>query len=151
MSEKNRERDDSWSEAIIIGESSAFHKTITDADIMLYAGLSGDFHRIHLDDEYARQTPFGKRLAHGAMLMGFMSTCGTLIVERYNERTSAPNVSAGYNKVRFINPVMVGDTITTTTTVTGKDLEKRQVYSEHKCTNQRGEVVAVATGIGQFV
>lgn len=140
-----------WSEAVIIGETVSFHKTITDADITLYAGLSGDFHRIHLDDEYARQTPFKKRLAHGSMLMGFMSACGTLLVDRFNQRTSLPNVSAGYDRVRFIGPVLVGDTITTTSTVVRKDLEKRRVFTEERCTNQRGELVAIATGIGQFV
>lgn len=142
---------DNWLEAVEIGACASFHKTITDADITLYAGLSGDLHRIHLDDEYARQTPFGRRLAHGAMLVGFMSACGTMLVDRFNQRTSAPNVSVGYDRIRFIAPAMVGDTITTTSTVVSVDPEKRRVFTEDRCTNQTGELIAIATGIGQFL
>src|SRR2546430_1447414 len=105
MSNSTSEPTMDWTEAVIIGESASYHRTITDADISMYAGLSGDMHRIHLDDEYARKTPFGRRIAHGAMLIGYMSTAGSLLIDRINQRTSAPNVSAGYDRVRFIKPV----------------------------------------------
>jgi len=140
-----------WRDAVIIGESASYHKTITDADITLYAGISGDFHRIHLDDEYARQTPFGRRLAHGAMLVGFMSTAGSMLFDRMNQRTSVPNISAGSDRVRFIKPVFVGDTITTIATVVEKREDRREVITEQKCVNQNGEVVAISRNIGRFV
>jgi 3-hydroxybutyryl-CoA dehydratase len=140
-----------WRDAVVVGESASHHKTITDADIALYAGITGDFHRIHLDDEYARKTPYGRRLAHGAMLIGFMSAAGSILLDRIGQRTAEPNVSYGYDRVRFVRPVFVGDTITTSATVVEKREAKNQMVVEQKCVNQRGEVVAAATHIGQFV
>ncbi len=138
-------------DAVVIGESYSFHKTITDADITLFAGLTGDFHRLHLDDEYARQTPYGRRIAHGALLIGFMSTASTILSDRLEERAAQPNVSYGYDRIRLTAPVFVGDTIRTTITVLEKREEKDQVICEEKCTNQHGELVAIATHIMKFV
>lgn len=138
-------------DAVVIGESYEFHKTITDADITLYAGIVGDFHRLHLDDEYAKRTPYGRRIAHGAMLLGFMSTASTILSDRLEERIAQPNVSLGYNKVRFTSPVFVGDTITTTITVTEKLEDQDRVLCDERCVNQRGELVAVAEHVMKFV
>jgi acyl dehydratase len=138
-------------DAVRIGETYEFHKTVTDADITLYAGLVGDFHRLHLDDEYAKQTPYGRRIAHGAMLVGFMSTASTILSDRLEERVPQPNVSLGYNKIRFTAPVFVGDTITTSITVTEKLEDQDRVLCEERCVNQRGEVVAVAEHVMKFV
>jgi len=138
-------------DAVVIGESYEFHKTVTDADITLYAGLVGDFHRLHLDDEYAKRTTYGRRIAHGAMLLGFMSTASTILSDRLEERVPQPNVSLGYNKVRFTGPVFVGDTITTTITVTEKLDEQDRVLCDERCVNQRGELVAVAEHVMKFV
>jgi 3-hydroxybutyryl-CoA dehydratase len=138
-------------DAVRIGESYEFHKTVTDADVSLFAGLSGDFHRLHLDDEYAKQTPYGRRIAHGAMLLGFMSTASTILSDRLEERVPQPNVSLGYNKVRFTAPVFIGDTITTTITVTEKLEEQDRVLCEERCVNQRGQLVAIAEHVMKFV
>jgi 3-hydroxybutyryl-CoA dehydratase len=138
-------------DAVRVGESYDFHKTVTDADVSLFAGLSGDFHRLHLDDEYAKQTPYGRRIAHGAMLLGFMSTASTILSDRLEERVPQPNVSLGYNKVRFTAPVFIGDTITTTITVTEKLEDQDRVLCEERCVNQRGELVAIAEHVMKFV
>ena len=138
-------------DAVRIGESYEFHKTVTDADVSLYAGLSGDFHRLHLDDEYAKSTPYGRRIAHGAMLLGFMSTASTILSDRLEERFPQPNVSLGYNRVRFTAPVFIGDTITTTITVTEKLEDQDRVLCEERCVNQRGELVAIAEHVMKFV
>jgi acyl dehydratase len=138
-------------DAVRIGESYNFYKTVTDADVTLYAGLVGDFHRLHMDDEYAKTTPFGRRIAHGAMLIGFMSTASTILSDRLEERFPQPNVSLGYNKIRFIAPVFVGDTITTSITVTQKLEDQDRVLCEERCVNQRGELVAIAEHVMKFV
>jgi acyl dehydratase len=138
-------------EAVVIGETVAFHRTVTDADITLYAGLVGDFHRLHMDDEYAKRTPYGRRIAHGAMLLGYMSTASTLLSDRLEERFAQPNVSLGYNKVRFTAPVFVGDTITTSITVVQKLEDQDRVLCEERCVNQRGELVAIAEHVMKFV
>jgi 3-hydroxybutyryl-CoA dehydratase len=138
-------------DAVRIGETYEWHKTVTDADVTLYAGLVGDFHRLHLDDEYARRTPFGRRIAHGAMLLGFMSTASTILSDRLEERVAQPNVSLGYDRVRFIAPVFVGDTITTSITVTEKIEDRDRVLCEERCVNQRGELVAIAIHVMKFV
>lgn len=138
-------------DAVVIGETAVFHKTVTDADVTLYAGLVGDFHRLHMDDEYAKRTPYGRRIAHGALLLGFMSTASTLLSDRLEERFPQPNVSLGYNKVRFTGPVFVGDTITTTITVTEKLPGQDRVLCEERCMNQRDELVAIAEHVMKFV
>ena len=138
-------------EAVIIGETVEFHRTVTDADVTLYAGLVGDFHRLHMDDEYAKRTPYGRRIAHGAMLLGYMSTASTLLSDRLEERFAQPNVSLGYNKVRFTAPVFIGDTITTSITVVQKLEDQDRVLCEERCVNQRGELVAIAEHVMKFV
>ncbi len=138
-------------DAVVIGETAEFHKTVTDADVTLYAGLVGDFHRLHMDDEYAKRTTYGRRIAHGAMLLGFMSTASTLLSDRLEERFPQPNVSLGYNKVRFVAPVFIGDTITTSITVVQKLEDKDRVLCEERCVNQRGELVAIAEHVMKFV
>lgn len=145
------ERPQSGMDAVVIGETAVFYKTVTDADITLYAGLVGDFHRLHMDDEYAKRTPYGRRIAHGALLLGFMSTASTLLSDRIEERFPQPNVSLGYNKVRFTGPVFVGDTITTTITVTQKLPAQDRVLCEERCVNQRDELVAIGEHVMKFV
>ena len=59
-----------------VGETTEFSKTVTDADIALFSAISGDFDPIHVDEEYARKTPFGRRIAHGIFVMGLLSAAG---------------------------------------------------------------------------
>jgi acyl dehydratase len=138
-------------DVVRIGETYSFHKTITDADITLYGGLVGDLGRIHFDDEFAKQTKYGRRLAAGTFMVGLMSAPQTMLGERLRERGAPPNVSYGYDRVRFPAPVFIGDTITSTLTVVEKREDKGVVLCDQKCVNQRGEVVAVATHILKFV
>ena len=138
-------------DVVEIGETYTFYKTITDADITLYGGLVGDLGRIHFDEEFAKKTPYGRRLAAGTMLLGFMSASQTMLSTRLMERAAPPNVSYGYDRVRFTGPVFVGDTIATSITVSEKHEEKGIVLCDQRCVNQRGQVVCVATHILKFV
>lgn len=106
------------------GEYAEFSKTITEADLVLFSGLTGDFDPIHVNEDIARKTVFGKRIAHGALVMGLLSTTASMISRRSVERgAAAVPVSLGYDKIRFIAPVFINDTLTARYTVGEVDRE----------------------------
>ncbi len=121
-----------------------FRKTVSEADVYLYAGVTGDFSPNHVDEEYMQLGRYGHRIAHGALLLGFMSAASARL-------PLGRTVSLGYDHVRFTGPVYFGDTIETEYMVREYDSERRRVYSALTCKNQRGEVVAVAVNIRKFV
>ena len=65
-----------------VGETACFAKTITETDLVLFAGLTGDFDPIHVNEDYAARTPFGRRIAHGALVMGLLSTTASMMSRR---------------------------------------------------------------------
>src|SRR5580658_145494 len=65
-----------------IGEQAEYSRKISEADVLRFAEISGDFSPIHVDEAFARTTPFGRRIAHGALLMGLLSTASTIIADR---------------------------------------------------------------------
>ena len=118
-----------------IGDKATFTKTVTDADVVAFARVSGDEQPLHLDEAFAAKTRFKKRIAHGMLSAGFVSAVlGTKL---------APDNVAVYlsQQMRFRLPVGIGDTITAEAEVTAIDLEKRIVTLRTDCTNQNGEVV----------
>lgn len=127
-----------------IGASASFTKTVSESDVYAYAGISGDFSPNHIDEEYMKGGRYGTRIAHGTLLMGFMSATSARL---HLGRT----VSLGYDRVRFVKPVLFGDTVTTTYTVREIDSERKRVYADVTLTNQRGETVAVATNVRAYV
>ena len=135
-----------------IGEHAEFSKTIGEADLVLFSGLSGDFDPIHVDEEYARTTAFGRRIAHGALIMGLLSTTSSMISRRSVERgaTSVP-VSLGYDKIRFLHPVFINDTITARYTVEEIDSEAARSRSKVEIVNQAGELCLAGTHILKWV
>jgi 3-hydroxybutyryl-CoA dehydratase len=130
-----------------IGSTVSFSKTVGESDIYLFAGITGDLSPNHVNAEYMKATRYGKIIAHGVLLMGYMSTCSTRIIEGVDR----PAVSYGYDRVRFIKPVFVGDTITVEYVVTEQDLASERTMARVTVTNQDGEVVAVATHILKYV
>jgi acyl dehydratase len=131
-------------EDVKVGSSLAFTKTISESDVYLYAGITGDFSPNHINAEYMKHSRYGERIAHGALLVGLM---GSAAARMRLGRTA----SVGYDRVRFPAPVKIGDTITTEYTITEVDLKKNRIYNQVKCTNQRGEVVGSAVHIRAFV
>lgn len=136
---------------IEIGRGATYCRDITGELIDLYAQVSGDFHRLHMDAEYARSTPWGKRIAHGSMMVGFMSTASTILSEEIEQETGHANVSLGYDRLRFVAPVFEGDTVETRITVTELLPERARALCEVSCINQSGEVVAAAVHIMRFI
>lgn len=131
-------------EAVEIGATATVAKTISETDVYLFAGITGDFSPNHVDEEYMKDSRYRHRIAHGALLVGFMSAA---TAKMQIGRTA----SVGYDRVRFIAPVFFGDTITTEYRIASVDRAKRRVYADLTCRNQRGEVVAVATHLRAFV
>lgn len=129
---------------IEVGASASFTKTVSEADVYMYAGITGDFSPNHIDEVYMGSGRYGRRIAHGTLLVGFMSAASAKL---HLGRT----VSLGYDRIRFVGPVFFGDTITTRYTLTRIDHEQRRAYADVRCTNQRGEVVAVAANVRKWV
>lgn len=126
-----------------VGKSVTFGKTVSESDVYLFAGITGDFDPIHVNEEYARTTVYGRRIAHGALVLGYMSTASTLIHQGFGR----PLVSLGYDRIRIVAPVFIGDTITVTYTVVATDIERSRTTAEVVVTNQAGETVVVASHI----
>ncbi|WP_298724658.1 MaoC family dehydratase [uncultured Ferrovibrio sp.] len=127
-----------------IGSRVVFTKTISEADVYLYAGITGDFSPNHIDEVYMSRGRYGRRIAHGTLLLGLMSAASARL---YLGRT----VSLGYDRIRFTAPVFFGDTISTTYTLTRIDEEKRRAYADVECVNQDNKTVAVATNVRAWV
>ena len=113
-------------EDLTVGMSAAYGKTITDADIVMFAGVSGDTNPVHLDQEFAAKTPFKARIAHGMLSASFISTV---------IGTKLPGPGAIYmsQNLRFKAPVKIGDTVQTTCTITEIIAEKRRIVLSTIC------------------
>jgi acyl dehydratase len=132
---------------VTVGQIVTFAKTVGESDVYLFAGLTGDLYQNHTNEEYMKSTRYGRRIAHGALLVGYMSAASTKVTERCTH----PVVSYGYDRIRFVKPVFFGDTVTVAYRITERDEAQQKVYAQVTCTNQRDEVVAVATHILKFV
>ncbi|MFZ5631495.1 MAG: MaoC/PaaZ C-terminal domain-containing protein [Bacillota bacterium] len=123
---------------IQVGEKSVTRsRTITEADIVNFAYLSGDWYPLHCDAEYAKKSPFGDRIAHGLLILSAASGLTPLepgpILAFY-----------GMDRVRFVGPVKIGDTIRVETVIAGKEEKNEKsgvVTVEQEIKNQRNETV----------
>jgi 3-hydroxybutyryl-CoA dehydratase len=127
-------------EQLEVGMSASFAKTLTETDVYLYAGVSGDFNPIHVDREFARETQFGRRLVHGGLVQALMSmVVGTMLP---GVGTIALEV-----KTRFKLPVFFGDTITVTAEIFEKIERTKWVRIKTSARNQDGKLVVVGEGL----
>ena len=121
-----------------IGYKTTHVKTVTEADITLFAGVSGDFSPMHVSEEFARRTFFGSRIAHGAMSQALLSAA----------MAKLPGVVIFLSQsVKFLKPVRIGDTITAVVEVIGTRPEKGIVMLRNACINQAGETVIEGEGV----
>jgi 3-hydroxybutyryl-CoA dehydratase len=141
-------KDRDWFEDFETGEVSVSPgRTITEVDILGFAGLTGDFHPLHTDVTYAENTPFGQRIAHGLLVLSI----GSALAFRLGEHHALPRsfiAFYGIDNLRFTAPVMIGDTIRLESTVTemkAKDEARGVVTSQNRILNQRDEPVCVYT------
>lgn len=117
-----------------VGEKARVTKTISEADVYAFAGITGDFNPLHVDAEFARRSRFGERIAHGILTAGLISTV-------LGMKLPGPGGIFLSQSLRFVRPVRLGDTITATAEVTSWNAAKRILQLRTACTNQRDEVV----------
>lgn len=114
-------------EDLSVGQSASFGKTITEADILLFAGVSGDTNPVHINAEIAAASMFKERIAHGMLSASLISTVlGTRL-------PGAGTIYLGQN-LKFRAPVKIGETVTATVTVTALDAAKKRVTLSTVCT-----------------
>jgi acyl dehydratase len=133
-----------------VGDTYKFAKTVGETDVVLFAGITGDFSDTHINEQYMKErSNLGGRIAHGALIVGYMSTASTISIAHIihePDLTDFP-VSAGYDKLRFLKPTRLGDTITVTYTVQSVDKERGRSVAKVEVTDQNGELKAVAEHI----
>lgn len=120
---------------LVIGMKASFSKTVTETDVYLFAGISGDFNPMHVNEEFAKLTPFGTRIAHGALPQ-------SLIAPVLGTRLPGLGTIAVEITTRFTAPTFFGDTITATAEVVELIEDKRRIRLKLTWTNQRSELVA---------
>jgi len=133
-----------FEEFVLEDSRSTKGRTITETDIVIHAGQSGDFFPHHMDEEWCKTQPFKKRIAHGTLI--FTIAIG-LTADMINEVA----MTYGYERLRFINPVFIGDTIKVSVTIKNKVDHKKPgfglVTELVECTNQHQEMVMVCEHI----
>jgi acyl dehydratase len=119
-------------------------RTVTDADIVNFAGVSGDFVELHMNEEYALKGPFGRRIAHGLLVLSMSSGLGT----RMHDMSDTIIAYYGIDRLRFVKPTFIGDTIRVVKKVVDKQAkdEGRGVLTfETSVLNQNNDPVIVYT------
>jgi 3-hydroxybutyryl-CoA dehydratase len=117
---------------VSVGLKTTHTKTVTEADIVITAGVSGDFNPLHMSEEYAKKTLFKSRIAHGVIAMGLLSAA----MAKLPGLTILLSMS-----VRLLKPVRIGDTITAIAEVKGIRQDRGIVTLKNTCINQKGETV----------
>jgi acyl dehydratase len=120
---------------ISVGDRASFTKTISETDVYLYAGISGDFNPVHVDEEYAKTTPFGRRIAHGGL-------AGSLLAPVLGMKLPGLGTVALEVTQKYRAPVFPGDTITCEVEVTRKLERLRAIEMKITWKNQHGKTVS---------
>ena len=117
-----------------VGQTAAFSRTVTETDIVMFAGLSGDYNPVHVDQEYAVDSRFGKRIAHGLLTTSFLSRLLGM---------DLPGKGSVYleQSLKFLKPVFIGDTITASAEILEIDQDQGILRLETICRNQDNTVV----------
>lgn len=119
---------------IAVGDADTFTKTVSETDIYLFAGVTGDLNPAHIDETYASGTFFKTRIAHGMLSAGFISTVVGM-------KLPGPGTIYMKQELKFLAPVRIGDTITARAEVIDINAEKNRVTLRTTCTNGEGTVV----------
>jgi acyl dehydratase len=130
-----------------IGDKATYSRTVSESDVYLYGGVTGDLSGTHTNEQYMKEkSQFGKRIAHGTLVVGLMSAASSVSIAHIVGRDDLDEfpASLGYDRVRFLKPVFFGDTITVNYVIATVDEEKRRTVAEIEAHNQQGEFVCVA-------
>lgn len=135
-----------------VGETSEFTKTITETDVAMFSAITADFDPIHVNEDYAAKSPFGKRIAHGGLVLGLLSGCASTMSKRSAERgAKAVSVSLGYDKIRFLSPVFIGDTLTARYTVEEIYPSAARSRAKIEVTKSNGELCVAGVHVMKWV
>jgi 3-hydroxybutyryl-CoA dehydratase len=121
-------------EDLRVGDRAEFSKTLSEADVYLYAGVTGDLNPAHIDEEYAKKTFFKTRIVHGMLLAGLIS--GVL-----GNKLPGPGTVYIRQELNFLAPVRIGDTITASVEIIEITAEAKRARVKTTCVNQEGTVV----------
>ncbi len=119
---------------INVGDKSSYSRTVSEADVVLFGGVSGDLNPAHFNEEYSKDTMFKGRIAHGMLSASYISTV-------LGMQLPGPGTIYLSQELKFTAPVRFGDTITATAEVVERIEEKNRITLETICVNQRGEIV----------
>jgi 3-hydroxybutyryl-CoA dehydratase len=119
---------------IKVGQTATLSKTISETDVYLFAGITGDLNPAHVNEEYAKGTFFGRRIAHGILGAGLISSV-------IANRLPGPGTIYISQSLKFLAPVYIGDTITARVEVVEVHIDNNRLRLRTTCTNQDGKVV----------
>ena len=125
---------------IQVGDVAEFAKTVSETDIYLYAGITGDFNPAHVNEAYAKNTFFKTRIAHGMLTAGLISAI-------IANQLPGPGTIYLKQELNFLAPVHIGDTITGRVEVIEINVEKNRVRLKTTCSNQDGIIVISGEGM----
>ncbi len=114
-------------EALSVGMSASVGRTVSEADILMFAGVSGDTNPVHVDGEFAASSMFGQRIAHGMLSAAYISTV-------FGTKLPGPGCIYLSQSLKFKAPVKIGDTVLATVTVKELNAEKRKALFDTVCT-----------------
>jgi 3-hydroxybutyryl-CoA dehydratase len=123
-----------------VGDVAEFAKTVSETDIYLYAGITGDFNPAHVNEEYAKNTFFKTRIAHGMLTAGLISAI-------IANQLPGPGTIYLKQELNFLAPVRIGETITGRVEVIEINVEKNRVRLKTTCSNQDGVIVISGEGL----
>jgi 3-hydroxybutyryl-CoA dehydratase len=118
-----------------IGQAAEFSKTVTETDVAFFGAISGDFNPLHFDAEYAAKSRFGARVAHGPLTLALSANV-------LGMRLPGLGTIAVTNRIEYLRPVYIGDTITSRVEVAALDRERNRATMGLTWRNQAGELVA---------
>jgi 3-hydroxybutyryl-CoA dehydratase len=143
--------DNQWVQSVD-GLLAQFTTSVGVDDIVAFAALSGDDYEAHTDPERMAGTGFGGIIAHGALLVGYMSAAGTKAIRLAQSRgNDCTPVSLGYDNLRFVAPVFPGDVLTVRYEVKSIDADRRRSLADIAMTNQTGTTIAVAEHVMKWL
>lgn len=123
-----------------VGETSSLSRTVTETDVVMYGGLSGDLNPAHFDEVTSSQGYFGGRIAHGMLTASYISAV-------LGMQLPGPGTIYLKQELKFTAPVRFGDTVTATATVIEVNQEKKRVTLRTECHNNKGEMVLTGEAV----
>lgn len=138
-----------------VGDKAVSSKTVSEGELYLFAGISGDMNPVHVNEQYMNRTDMKHRIAHGLLVFSIASATEYIILShhpnaRKMDESGLTYLSYGYDKVRFLKPVYIGDTLTSTYEISEIEDDAMRSIARLSVVNQNGELVFVARHILKF-